>query len=187
MSVFKLQALSLPDGNFAATWFDDERLLWDDDRLHKAEPILATWQEPRLKLLGSQPTPVLFNPNAFAVSIEVRAALAHLSGIEFLPVHIEGFETHFIMHVVAAVAAPDRCSMRRSHVSKNIVELFSFPPGYAPSTDLFRVAQPEDSAAGRAGFCLKTIYASPTGVQSVMAACYEYLEAVNVIEGRHLH
>jgi hypothetical protein len=187
MSVFKLQAFSLPDGNFASTWFDDKRLLWDDDRLHRAEPCLATWQEPRLHLLGPRPTPVLFNPNAFAVCQDVRAALAHLSEIEFLPVHIEGFETYFIVHVVAAVAAPDRCSLRRSPVSKNIVELLSFPPGYTPSADLFRVAQPDGSAAGRAGFCMKTIYASLAGAQSVTAACHGYLEALNVTDGRNLH
>jgi hypothetical protein len=182
MSVFKLQALSMPDGKFASTWFDDERLLWDDQRLHKAEPTLAKWQGPRLRLLEPRPTPVIFNPNAFAVSRAVREALAHLSEIEFLPVHIEGFDTYFIMHVVSAVAAPDRCFLRRSPVSKNIVELFSFPSDYTPGADLFRVAQPEDSAAGRAGFCMSSIYASAEGAQSVLTACQGYLKAVNMTD-----
>jgi hypothetical protein len=187
MTVFKLQARSLPDGNFASTWFDDERLLWDDDRLHKAEPTLAKWQAPRLRLLRPRPTPVLFNPNAFAVSNEVRAALDHLAEIEFLPVHIEGFETYFVVHVVVAVAAPHHCSLRRSPVSKNIVELFSFPSGYTPAADLFRVVQPDDSAAGRSGFCMSTIYATSAGAKSVMTACHDYLEALNVTDGPHLH
>lgn len=187
MTVFKLQVRSLPDGTVAPTWFDDDKLLWDDDRLHKAEPTLAKWQAPRLRLFGRRPTPVLFNPNAFAVSKEVRAALDRFAEIEFLPVRIEGFETYFVMHVVAAVAPPDHCSLRRAPVSKNIVELFSFPSGHAPMTDLFRVMQPQDSAAGRAGFCMSTIYASPVGAQSVMTACQDYLEAVDVTDGPHRH
>src|SRR5262245_51077285 len=152
MAVFKLQVLHLPDGNLAPAWFDDEQLLWDDDRLHRAERTLARWQATQLRRLGRRPTPALFNPNAFAVSKKVRVALDHLAEIEFLPVNIAGFGTYFVMHVVAAVAAPDHCSLRRSPVSKNIVELFSFPSGYTPTTDLFRVVQPDDSAAGRAGF-----------------------------------
>jgi hypothetical protein len=130
--------------------------------------------------LKPRPTPVLFNPNAFAISTEVRATLAHLLELEFLPIEIAGFGTFFIMHVVAAVMAPQSCSLRRSPVSKNIVELYGFPPTYTPSDDLFRVAQPDDSAAGRAGFCVGTIYASARGAQSVVAACRGYLGAVNV-------
>jgi hypothetical protein len=180
MSVFKLHPVSLPDGKFAATWFDDERFLWDDERLHKAEPVIVRWQAPRLQLLEPRPTPVLFNPKAFAVSKEVRALLAHFPEVEFLPIEITGFGTFFIVHVMAAVMAPERCSLRRSPVSKNIVELYGFPPTYTPSADLFRVVQPDDSAAGRAGFCVTTIYASARGAQSVVAACRGYLGAVKV-------
>jgi hypothetical protein len=180
MSVFELRLVSLPDGKFAATWFDDERFLWDDERLHKAEPVIVKWQAPRLQLLEPRPTPVLFNPKAFAVSKEVRAALAHFPEVEFLPIEIAGFGTFFIMHVVAAVMAPECCSLRRSPVSKNIVQLYGFPPTYTPSADLFRVAQPDDSAAGRTGFCVSPIYASARGAQSVVAACRGYLRAVNV-------
>jgi hypothetical protein len=180
MSVFKLYPVSLPDGKFAATWFDDERFLWDDERLHKAEPVIVRWQAPRLQLLEPRPTPVLFNPKAFAVSKEVRALLAHFPEVGFLPIEITGFGTFFIMHVVAAVMAPERCSLRRSPVSKNIIELYGFPPTYTPSADLFRVVQPDDSAAGRAGFCVTTIYASARGAQSVVAACRGYLGAVKV-------
>jgi hypothetical protein len=116
MSIFKLQAVSLPDGKFASAWFDDERLLWDDERLHKAEPILATRSTPRLKLLEPRPTPVLFNPNAFAVSARVRSDSGSYLRDRVSPVEIDGFEAYFIMHVVAAVAAPERCSLRRSPI-----------------------------------------------------------------------
>jgi hypothetical protein len=90
------------------------------------------------------------------------------------------------MHVVMAVTVPDGCALRRSPVSNNIVELFAFPMGYAPSANFFRVAQPNDSAAGFAGFCMKTIYASAAGAQSVIAACHGYLDAVDLVNDRRL-
>ena len=184
MAVFKLQPASKPEGAFAATWFDDERMLWDDERLHKPQPIRATWKAPSLRLLKPQATPVLFNPNALAVCAEVRDALADFLEIEFLPIETAG--TFFIMHVVMALEAPLGCSLRRSPVSKNIVELRAFPAGYVPPASFFRVSQPKDSAAGRAGFCMSTIYTSATGAQSVIAACHGYLEAVSMVDGRRL-
>ncbi len=127
MTIFKLRPVSLPSGDFAPTWFDDEELLWNDERLHKPQPLLATWQVPTLRLLKPNPTPVLFNPNAFAVSDAVRLSLAHFPEIEFLPIGVTGFGTFFVMHVTRALPLPDGSSVRRSPVSKNIVELFAFP------------------------------------------------------------
>ena len=54
-----------------------------------------------------------------------------------------------------------------------------------PSTDLFRVTQPDDSAAGLAGFCVNSIYTSAAGAKSVVAACQDYLEAVDVVGDPH--
>jgi hypothetical protein len=184
MAVFRLQPTSSPKGDYTATWFDDEQMLWDDERLHKPQPIRATWKAPTLRLLKPQVTPVLFNPNALAVCTEVRDALADFPEIEFLPVEAAG--TFFIMHVVMVLEAPPGCSLRRSPFSKNIVELHAFPAGYVPPTSFFRVAQPNDSAAGRAGFCMSTIYTSATGAQSVIAACRDYLEAISMVDGRRL-
>jgi hypothetical protein len=154
--------------------------------LHKPQPVLTTWQTPCLQLLKPRPTRVLFNPNAFAVCEEVRRALAHFSEIEFLPLEIAGIGTFFIIYVVMAVGAPDGCSLRRSPVSNNIVELLAFPKGYAPSANFFRVAQPINSAAGLAGFCLNTIYTNAAGAQSVTAACRGYLDAIKVVDDRHI-
>jgi hypothetical protein len=179
-----LQPASTPKGDYTATWFDDERMLWDDERLHKPQPIRATWQAPSLRLLKPQATPVLFNPNALAVCAEVRDALADFPEIEFLPIEVAG--TFFIMHVVMALEAPPGCSLRHSPVSKNIVELRAFPAGYVPPANFFHVAQPNDSAAGRGGFCMSTIYASATGAQSVLTACRGYLDAVSMVNGRRL-
>jgi hypothetical protein len=184
MTIFKLRPVSLPDGDFASTWFDDEELLWDDERLHKPQPLLATWQVPTLRLLKPRPTPVLFNPNAFAVCDEVRLSLAHFAEIEFLPIDIVGFCTFFVVHVTRILPLPEGSSVRQSPVSKNIVELFAFPKGYVPPADFFRVAQPVHSAAGSAGFCMNTIYASTAGACAMLATTKSYLAAVGVDDRR---
>ena len=175
MTILKLRPVSLPNGDFASTWFDDEELLWDDERLHKPQPLLATWQVPTLRLLKPTPTPVLFNPNALAVSDEVRLSLAHFPEIEFLPIEVIGFGTFFVVHVTRTLPLPDGSSVRRSPVSKNIVELFAFPKSYVPSADFFRVAQPDDSAAGISGFCMSTIYVSTAGARAILATTKGYL------------
>jgi hypothetical protein len=180
MTIFKLCPVSLPNGDFASTWFDNEELLWDDERLHKPQSVLATWQIPTLRLLKPCPTPVLFNPTAFAVSDEVRLSLAHFAEIEFLPIDIIGFGTFFIVHITRTLPLSDGASVRQSPVSRNIVELFAFPKGYIPPADFFRVAQPEHSAAGGAGFCLNTIYVSAEGAAAMRATTKGYLAAVQV-------
>jgi hypothetical protein len=180
MTIFKLRPVSLPSGDFAATWFDDQELLWDDERLHKPQSLQLTWQVPTLRLLKPRPTPVLFNPNAFAVSDEVRLALAHFPEIEFLPIAVIGFGTFLVMHVTRTLPLPNGSSVRRSPVSKNIVELFAFPKSYVPSADFFRVAQPEDSAAGMSGFCMKPIYASIAAARAILAPTKGCLEVVAV-------
>jgi hypothetical protein len=152
--------------------------------LHKPLPLLATWQVLTLRLLKPCPTPVLFNPNAFAVSDEVRLSLAHFAEIEFLPIEVIGFGTFFIVHVTRTLRLPDGSSVRQSPVSKNIVELFAFPNGYVPPADFFRVAQPEHSAAGNAGFCMDTVYATTAGVGAMLATTKGYLTAVGVDDRR---
>jgi hypothetical protein len=61
--------------------------------------------------------------------------------------------------------------------SGNIIELPEFPVGYRPPTAFFRVRQPADSAAGRAGYCLRTIYASEEGAVALEATCGTSLTA----------
>ena len=181
MPVFEIRPVSLSNGEFAAAWFDDESALWNDERLHKPESLLVTWQVPRLRLWRPErgATPALFNPNAYAVSAEVRSALAHCSGVEFLPVEIAGFGTFFILHVVEACEVPEGCSLRRAPPpSGNIVELFSFPVSYAPGADFFRLLQPQDLAA--AGFIYTEIYVSIDGARAVEDACGRYLSAREV-------
>jgi hypothetical protein len=142
------------------------------------------WEAPRLKRLRAEErgvTDVLFNPNALAVSGRIREALVRFPELEFLPVIIDRCGPFFIVHVTATVEASFGFLMRRAPApSGNIVELYEFPVSYAPPTSFFRVRQPSDSAAGREGYCLPTIYTNKDGANVLLANCGTYLSAQSV-------
>lgn len=172
MSIFEIKPSSLPGGEFASPWFDDEKRLWDDERLHKVGALASEWESPRLKLFFAERgvADVLFNPNAIAVSARVREALRRFSEVEFLPTSVEGCPPFFVVHVTSTVEVSIGFGLRRAPPpSGNIVELLEFPIGYAPPSAFFRVRQPVDSAGGRAGYCLRRIYANEDGARAVEA------------------
>lgn len=181
MSVFELRMTSLPNGDFAAAWFDGGQMLWDDDRLRKAQSIIGEWHAPQLRLFRPErgATDVLFNPNAIAVAPRIREALHHFSELEFLPIDLDQHGTFFVLHVTTAVEITPEFSVRRAPPpSNNIVELFAFPVDYAPPAAFFRVRQPADSAAGRGGYSRRNIYVSAVGARAVEDTCRGYLEAI---------
>lgn len=126
MNVFEIHPTSKADGSFAATWFDDETCLWNDDRLSLTAPIREAWVPPSLKLHRplKGATAVLFNPNALAVSCALKDALASFVELEFLPVGIEG---HGKFHIMRTVATVDLPAGSRAHIapppSGNLVQI----------------------------------------------------------------
>jgi hypothetical protein len=186
MSVFRIEPVSTASGDFAAAWFDDEELLWDDARLHRPAPLLTTWTPPTLRLADAArgATHVLFNPDALAVSDRVKTSLGSFPELEFLPVHIDGVGTYYVLHVIAAIEAPAGCSLRRAPPpSGNIVELFGFPSTFEPALAFFSVLQPPDSAAGRTGSCSRDLFANKLGVAAIAATCADYLRATDLTLG----
>lgn len=181
MTIFEIKPALLSNGEFAAAWFDDEHRTWADDRLHKVDALAGDWNVPRFKLFraaGRGATDVLFNPNALAVSARVREKLNRFPEVEFLPIAVEGVGSFFLFHVTVAVEVSLGFSVRRAPPpSRNIIELSEFPVGYVPPTALFRVRQPLDSAGGRAGYCLRTTYASEDGARALGATCGTFLIA----------
>ncbi len=180
MSIFELQPSSLPDGEFAAACFDNEDRLWADERLYKAASLVGEWRSPQFQLFRAERgvTDVLFNPNAIAVSPTVREELRHFRELEFLPIAVEGCGMFFLVHVTASVEVSPGFAIRRAPPpSGNIVEIYQFPVGYTPPATFFRVRQPMDSAAGRAGYCLNAIYATKAGARAVETTCSSYLKA----------
>jgi hypothetical protein len=179
MPVFEIFPSNGTDGNFAAAWFDDDECLWTDERLGTIDRIADEWHTPRLKLwkAASASTPVLFNPNAFAVSEEVRARLLDLEEIEFLPVSIEGHGVFYVLHVLKAIELPFGATARIApEPSGNLIEIHGFPEGFSPPEGLFRVLHPEGSAARRAHRVGKTLYAGPNGAQVIGTVARGYLE-----------
>ena len=172
MTVFRITMRSLDDGKFAANWFDDERRLWDDDRLHKGAPLATDWVRPRLQSFrrAGTTTDVMFNPNAIAVSGPLREALRRFAGVELLPVDIEGegAGAFSLVHVTALADLTRGMQARRAPPpSGNVVDLQAFPANYEAPAPLFRVRQPPDSAAGAKGYCLAPIYANEEGARVI--------------------
>jgi len=180
MNVFELAPVSLPTGAFAAAWFDDDACTWDDARLHKADPLERGWEAPQLHLHRPSPsaTPVLFNPNAVAVSDAVRSELSAFGEIEFLPVQIAEHGTYFILHVVASIEIPKGCAVSQPSLGSNpgnVVLVHSFPPTFRSEHAFFRLLQPADSPAGRQRFCTRASYLSPVGRDAIESACAGFL------------
>jgi len=172
MTIFKIYPASKPDGSFAAPWFDDDAYLWDDARLASAAPVGEAWTTPILKLHcpARGATAVLFNPNALAVSDEMKDALASFTEIEFLPIRIEGQGEFHIMHIIATVELPAGTKARIApSPSGNIVQIEGFPKWFATEYSFFRVLQPVGSAARRVGATTREIYASIAGARAIAA------------------
>jgi hypothetical protein len=182
VTVYALEPVSLPDGSFSPEWFDDERYLWDDGRLHRVAPIAVDWVSPQLILHRPEraATPVLFNPNAFAVSEDLRRKLARFEEIEFLPIEL-GVGTYYVVHVTASVEVPARAVVRRGEPhGGNIILVEAFPRQTEVAHAFFRFSQPADSAAGRAGFSVRSIFVNKVGAKAVAEVAGDYLQAVPI-------
>lgn len=185
-NTYRMKVTSLASGRFAARWFDDETLLWEDERLYKAVPIRGKWRPPVFRLRGKskRATPVLFNPDALAVSDAVRRSLSEFDGIEFLPIEVRGHGTYFVLHVLCAVASPAGSLFQTAPPpSGNIVEFYSFPPGFSPPGPFFRLLHPRGSAAARFGFCFSSIFVSDVGARAIRETMKGFLDVVPVTQG----
>ena len=181
MPVFELGLTSKSDGSYAAAWFDDEARLWGDDRLSSADRLAAEWSPPALRLHrpGQGATPVLFNPNAVAVSKPIRDRLSEFRELEFLPVSISGQAEFHILHVVNAIELPAGSQARIAPApSGNIVEIHAFPEAFTPPQGFFRVLHPIGSASRNAGRrTTKGVYMGPVGRTAIEQLAGRYLEA----------
>jgi hypothetical protein len=185
MNVFELTPVSTPNGEYAPMWFDNAPCTWEDKRLGKGEPLEDVWVPPDLGLPrpAAQATPVLFNPDALAVSGTVREQLSMLEGVEFLPVHIAGHGTYFILHVTACLDLPKGSRIQRPIPGGNVVFITAFPADFAPTAPIFRLRQPPDSPAGRAGSCIRTTFLNFTGRQAVEMSCTGMLTSLPLHSG----
>jgi hypothetical protein len=183
VAVFELHPASKPDGSLAAAWFDDEACLWNDERLSSTTSLACSWQAPSLRLHRPKAgaTPVLFNPNALAVSKGVKRKLSSFTELEFLPVHIEGHGVFYILHVTAAIELPVGSRARVAPApSGNIVQIEAFPPSFEAEFSFFRILQPVGSAARRVAASTRATYLSSTGARAVESCALGCLAASEV-------
>lgn len=179
-TTFILGPRSLADGSFAPQWFDSKNGLWKDPRLLSEAPLADSWKAPAdfvARPRGHLGTGVLFNPEAFAVDESVRAALHGLSGVEFLPVSVRGLGSFFLVHPISAVDLSGAIKPRVAPPpSGNIVEVLGFGAGFVPPSDVFRVRHPPESAAGRLGYCNRTVLVSRRAAEVIQQAADAWLE-----------
>jgi hypothetical protein len=110
-------------------------------------------------------------PNALAVSGMVRDRLAAFREIEFLPVNIKGHGTFYILHFLATEEVPSNSSVRQAPPpSGNIVEIHALPNSFEPTSSLFRLKQPKESAAGRAGSLVRGMFGNANGAKVILSA-----------------
>jgi hypothetical protein len=183
MAIFELHAASKPDGSFAAAWFDNDGYQWNDERLLLAGSIAHSWKAPSLKLYRPEAgaTPVLFNPNALAVSERVRAELSSFAELEFLPVQIEGNGAYYILHVMSAIELPIGSKARIAPETGNIIQIGAFPASFEPEFAFFRVLHRRASAGRRVAATTRTIYLSARGVQAIESCADGYLVASDLL------
>lgn len=179
MAVFAILPVSVGD-EFAAEWFDSADCLWRDERLRSIAPLAREWNRPQLQLYRREhpPTPVLFNPHAFAVSSVVRKALSTFSEFEFLPVQIADHGEYFIAHIVVGYALPVGSVVHRPSPPSNgnVVRVDALPASFQPEAAFFRILQPTDSPAGRLGRAVIAEYATDRGAEALSSVVGGYLE-----------
>lgn len=147
-----LKPKASPSGDLAAAWFDDATFQWRDERLLRPEPLLPIWREPQLTLLRPRaaPTPVLYDPSAFAVS-EALAESLRTPELELLPIEIAGASRYLLLHPLVALDTPKGASLRLSETNGNLVQIRALPDDFRPEARVFRFRHPRFSEAGRAG------------------------------------
>lgn len=183
MPTFEIHAVPLPNGSFSPAWFDDDRYLWDEPLLIRTNSLVSGWRTPSLILHRPDRgiTPVLYNPNAFAVSKKLKEALSHFKELEFLPIQIKDEDVFYVLHVVASLDLPfGSIAQIPGSPGNNIVDIQAFPASFNPLPSFFRIRQPSFSAAGRVGSCVRKIYVNAKAAQTINELAGDYINASEV-------
>jgi hypothetical protein len=161
--IFALQPAWDADGNAEFHLVDAPDGLFDADPLHKSSPLVRSWTTPVLVVAAARKkADAYFCPgNCFFFSARARKALEPVvvDDAEWLSVEISGLGEHFALHPLRHIRLADTAKYRANGVG-NIVEVSkpAFEREDIADATLFCAAQPQRSAAGKAGFCLPTIY-----------------------------
>jgi len=174
------------DSPWDAVWpTDDDSNL---DCLEGSLPLLYIWNQPQVTIQRRERTPDIFGfVLHFAVTERMKSALEPLVGneAEFLPLSCADDQL-FAVHPLWPIDFDEGAELHRNSVSGNVtvVEKYSFsinPAEFNGPRHLFRMLQPERSAARKAGYTLDRLIMSER--------CVEILNAIHAkgIRYRHVH
>lgn len=147
------------DSPWDAIWPKDEH--HNFDCLGGSLPLSYVWNKPPVKIERRQRTPDVFGfVLHWAITDEVKTKLESFVGIEaeFLPVRCELGEL-FVIHPLWPIDFDDAAELHRNSISKNVTVVIKYsftfdPDAFNGPRHLFRMLQPEGSAARRAGYTL---------------------------------
>ncbi len=160
----------------------------DFDCLNGSLALRSIWNSPSVALRRSERAPSVFSFEFhWAITADLKAVLEPLvrEEAEFLPVRCELGEL-FVIHALRPVDFDQHAQLQKNDVSKNVTVVnrysFTFPLNATTGPrQLFRMLQPEGSAARRYGYTL-----TPTIVSEL---CMEALQSHSVsgIRFTHIH
>jgi hypothetical protein len=162
------------DSPWDAIWPKDED--HNFDCLRGSLPLSYVWNRPPVTIERREKTPNVFGfVLQWVVTNEVKDLLQPLIGIEaeFLPVRCN-VEELFVIHPLWPIDFDADAEVQRNSVSKNVtvVKKYSFtfnPNAFNGPRHLFRMLQPEGSAARRAGYTLSRTIVSEECVELLLA------------------
>ncbi len=156
--------------------------------LNGSFPLSYVWNKPPVTIQRRKRTPDIFGfVLHWVVTENVKNTLEPLVGIEaeFLPLSCDGGAL-FVIHPLLPIDFDNNADLHRNSVSRNVtlVNRYSFsfnPDEFNGPRHLFRMLQPEGSAARRAGYTLKRLIVSEK--------VKETLEAIQAegIRFKHIH
>jgi hypothetical protein len=164
MKFFKVHPEYDEGDKIYAKWVDDSLFLMDFS-VERDRPLREQWPSDLVFPVSEEGLlcDVLFNPNALFFSEKVREVIEPMLGksAEWLPTLIRDVGTYYVLHPLESVELGPKAKVKVNAVSGNYtwVDKYDFAPSQSlPSCFLIRQAQ--DSAARRAGFCMRDMLVS---------------------------
>lgn len=161
---------------------DNPAGLFECEDLIKTNSLRDSWEKPNLiPSEKADPIDLYFSVTEnFAFSPAAVATLQELIGdsAEWLPVEIYGIGEYFFLNPLVAVSLGPDAQWEQNDVSKNIVEIskYNFVETDLTGHNVFRISQPPESSAGKAGFCFASIVVTEKFRSAWDAAKYKGLE-----------
>lgn len=161
MKFFKVWPEYDEAGEQYAKWVDDSLFLMEFS-IFRDRPLLEEWSKDLAFPISEEGLlcDVLFNPNGLFYSQKVRDAIEPILGTsaEWLPALIRDVGRYYVLHPLGSVELGPNAKVKKNLVSKNLTWVDKFD--FSSARELpacFMIRQPENSAARRAGSCMRDI------------------------------